>query len=88
MQDYLKTAGPEADEVEEASPSVRTAADRRHRQRFATPMPPANRGMARRPWGPTCVERVDACAETRLRVVMRDDTHIDETALADTALKR
>ena len=27
------------------------------------------------------IERVDSCAETRLRIVLRDETGVDETAL-------
>ena len=34
----------------------------------------------------TNIARVDACAETRLRVVLHDDTHIDETALRKTGI--
>src|SRR5436190_11274 len=81
MQDYLKTAGPEADEIEEPSPV--------HAPPTAGVIsklrdPDAARKAAA--WlaalgGASNIERVDACAETRLRVVLRDDTRIDEASL-------
>jgi len=80
MQEYLKTAGPEADEVEEPSPvHAPPAAGVISRLRD----PDAARKTAT--WiaalgGASNIERVDACAETRLRVVLHDDTRIDEGA--------
>jgi PTS system glucose-specific IIC component len=81
MEEYLKTAGPEADEVEAPSPV--------HAPPTAGVIsklrdPDAARKAAA--WiaalgGAANVERVDACAETRLRVVLRDDTLADETML-------
>jgi PTS system glucose-specific IIC component len=81
MQEYLKIAGPEADEVEAPSPV--------HAPPTAGVIsklrdPDAARKAAG--WiaalgGAANVERVDACAETRLRVVLRDDTLADETTL-------
>ncbi len=87
MEDYLKTAGPEADEVEEVSPvHAPPAAGVISKLRD----PDAARKTAA--WlaalgGAECVERVDACAETRLRVVLRDDTHIDEPALRQAGIE-
>ena len=82
IQEYLKTAGPEADEIEEASP-VQTA-----------PPAPGLASHLRDPdaaskaagWiaalgGKANIVRVDACAETRLRLVLRDDQQIREEAL-------
>ena len=81
MQEYLKTAGPEADEVEEPSP-------------VKTPAPPGMQPPLRDPdaarkahvWiaalgGRTNIVRVDACAETRLRLTLRDENKIREAAL-------
>jgi PTS system glucose-specific IIC component len=81
MQEYLKTAGPEADEVEAPSPvHAPPAAGVISKLRD----PDAARKAAA--WlaalgGASNVERIDACAETRLRVVLRDDTRANESAL-------
>jgi PTS system glucose-specific IIC component len=81
MQEYLKTAGPEADEVEAPSPiHAPPAAGVIVRLRD----PDAARKAAA--WltalgGPGNVERVDACAETRLRVVLRDEARASDSAL-------
>jgi PTS system glucose-specific IIC component len=81
MQEYLKTAGPEADEIEAPSPvhAPPTAG-------VIVPLrdPDAARKVAA--WltalgGAANVERVDACAGTRLRVVFRDETPANESAL-------
>jgi len=86
MQDYLKTAGPEADEIEEPSPvHAPPAAGIISKLRD----PDAARKVAT--WltalgGPSNIERVDACAETRLRVVVRDDSRINETALRNAGI--
>ncbi len=81
MDEYLKTAGPEADAVEEPSPVV-------------APVPagivsrlrdPEAAGKARdiiaALGGSGNIQRVDACAETRLRLVVGDDAPVDEAAL-------
>jgi len=81
MLEYLKSAGPEADEVEAPSPvHAPPAAGVIVKLRD----PDAARKAAA--WlaalgGPGNVERVDACAETRVRVVLRDDTRASESAL-------
>ena len=83
MQEYLKTAGPEADQVEEASP--------------VKPPPSAPAGLtpplrdpdaARKAnayiaalGGKANIIRVDACAATRLRLVVRDMAQVREAAL-------
>src|SRR4051812_6864024 len=72
MEEYLKTAGPEADEIEAPSPV--------HAPPSAGVIVPLRDPDAARKaaaWlaalgGPNNIERVDACAETRLRVVLRD----------------
>jgi len=81
MQEYLKTAGPEADEVEAPSPvQAPPAAGLVSKLRD----PDAARKVA--VWiaalgGARNIERVDACAETRLRVVVRDVVGVDEYGL-------
>jgi PTS system glucose-specific IIC component len=83
MQEYLKTAGAEADQVEDSSPVKK--------------LPPAPDGLkpplrdpdaARKAkayiaalGGRANIVRVDACAATRLRLVVRDKAQVRETAL-------
>lgn len=87
MQDYLKVAGPEADEVEEPSPVV-------------APEPAGIVSKLRDPeaaqkvkaliealGGGVNIKRVDACAETRLRLELKDKTPIDETALRSAGVE-
>ena len=81
MQEYLRTAGPEADQVEDHSP-IKTppTADVASRVRD----PDAARKAAA--WlaalgGADNVERVEACAGTRLRIVLRDESRADESSL-------
>ncbi|HZJ14651.1 MAG TPA: PTS transporter subunit EIIB, partial [Chthoniobacteraceae bacterium] len=81
MQDYLKTAGPEADEIEEPSPI--------HAPHAAGVVSPLRDPDAARKasayiaalGGKANIVRVDACAETRLRLVVRDEQQIREAAL-------
>jgi PTS system glucose-specific IIC component len=81
MQEYLKTAGPEADEVEAPSP-VRAAPP-------AGLQPPVRDPDAARKasayiaalGGKSNIIRLDACAETRLRLVVRDEAQVREVAL-------
>ena len=81
MQEYLKTAGPEADEVEPPSP-VKAPAP-------AGLQPPLRDPDAARKaqayiaalGGKANIVRVDACAETRLRLVVRDESQIKDAAL-------
>jgi glucose PTS system EIICB or EIICBA component len=81
MQDYLKSAGPEADEIEEPSP-VKTPppAGMQPRLRDADAPRRASAYIAALGGKPNIV-RVDACAETRLRVVVRDEGQVREAAL-------
>ena len=83
MQDYLKTAGPEADEVEPPSPVKAPATAP------AGLKPPLRDPDAARKadayidalGGRANIVRVDACAETRLRLVVRDAGRVRESAL-------
>ena len=81
MEEYLRTAGPEADAVEEPSP--------------VTAPPPAGivsklrdpeaadkaRQVIAALGGAGNIQRVDACAETRLRLVIGNAGSVDEGAL-------
>jgi PTS system glucose-specific IIC component len=81
MQEYLKTAGPEADEVEEPSPVTAPAP--------AGMEPPLRDPDAARKvqayidalGGKGNIVRVDACATTRLRLVVKDRARVREAAL-------
>lgn len=81
MQEYLKTAGPEADEVEAPSP-VKTSGPSGMQPRLRDP-DAARKAQAyiAALGGKENIERVDACAETRLRLVVRDASQISEAAL-------
>jgi PTS system glucose-specific IIC component len=81
MEEYLKTAGPEADQAEAPSPvkapaqaGIQPALRDPDAARKANAFIVALGGKAN-------VVRVDACAETRLRLVVRDGTRIDEAPL-------
>jgi len=81
MQEYLKTAGPEADEVEEPSP-VKAPPP----AGFKTPLRDPDAARKAQAFiaalgGKANIVRVDACAETRLRLVVRDNTQVREAAL-------
>ena len=86
MQEYLKTAGPEADEVEAPSPvQAAPAAGVVSKLRD----PDAARKVAA--WiaalgGVRNIERVDECAETRLRLMLRDMSGIDENGLTSAGV--
>jgi PTS system glucose-specific IIC component len=81
MEEYLKTAGPEADQVEAPSPVHAPAAagvisklrDPDAAQKVAAWIA----GLG----GANNIERVDDCAETRLRVVIREEAMVDESKL-------
>jgi glucose PTS system EIICB or EIICBA component len=81
MEDYLKNAGPEADEIEDASP-VKTPppAGLQPRLRDADAARRASAYIAAL-GGTANIVRVDACAETRLRLVLRDVRKVQEPAL-------
>jgi PTS system glucose-specific IIC component len=81
MQEYMKSAGPEADEIEAPSP-------------VNAPAPPGLETPLRDPdaarkagafiaalGGTANIVRVDACAGTRLRLVVHDEEQIREPAL-------
>ena len=81
MHEYLKTAGPEADEVEEAS-LVKAPAP------AGLKLPLRDPDAARKAsayiaalGGKANIVRVDACAATRLRLVVRDESQVRGPAL-------
>jgi PTS system glucose-specific IIC component len=81
MEEFLKTAGPEADQAEEPSlvktpppaglqPPLRDPDAARKAAAFIAAL-----------GGKANIVRLDACAQTRLRVEVRDETQIREAAL-------
>jgi PTS system glucose-specific IIC component len=82
LEEYLKTAGPEAEEVEEPSPVKAPLPV------GIQPPPLRDPDAARKAnlyiaalGGKTNIVRVDACAETRLRIVLRDEVQMKESEL-------
>ena len=86
MEEYLKTAGPEADELEAESP-------------IKAPAPAGIESKLRDPdaarkaaafiaalGGKENIVRVDACAETRLRLVLRDEGKIRDAGLTSEGI--
>jgi PTS system glucose-specific IIC component len=81
MQEFLKTAGPEADEAEEA-PRVKTLPP----SGLQPPLRDPDAARKASAWiaalgGKANIVRLDACAQTRLRVEVRDEALVQETAL-------
>ena len=81
MEEYLKTAGPEADEVESESP-IEAAAPAGIESKLRDP-DAARKAAAfiAALGGKENIVRVDACAETRLRLVLRDEQKIRDAGL-------
>ena len=78
--DYLKTAGPEADEVEAPSP-VKAPPQAGIQPKLRDPLASEKaRALIKALGGKTNIQRVDACAETRLRIVTTNGA-LDEEAL-------
>ena len=81
MEEYLRTAGPEADAVEEQSPvTAPLPAGIVSKLRDPDAADKA-RGVIAALGGAGNIQRVDACAETRLRLVVGDNDSVDEAAL-------
>ena len=87
MEEYLKTAGPEAELGEEAQPAVEYAA------KGITPKlrdPEAAHKASdflKALGGAKNVRRVEACAETRLRLLLADEHAVDEAALRSAGVQ-
>lgn len=84
IEEYLKTAGPEAD-LAERPPVLATS-----RATVATPIQIADPEMSKRGaqfiaalGGAANIEEIESCAETRLRVKVHDEAFVDQAALRD-----
>ncbi|HEV8422993.1 MAG TPA: PTS glucose transporter subunit IIBC [Chthoniobacterales bacterium] len=81
MEEYLRSAGPEADEVEARSPVHAPPA-----VGVISKLRDADAARKVAAWiialgGAVNIERVDDCAATRLRVVLHSEAGVDESAL-------
>jgi PTS system glucose-specific IIC component len=84
MEEYLRRAGPEADLTERPPVPATSAAT------VVTPVLLADPEMSKRGaqfiaalGGAANVEEIESCAETRLRLKVRDEAAVDEMALHD-----
>lgn len=80
MEEYLKTAGPEADEVPQPSPVKAATGGLAPRLRDPLAAEKAGRIIDGLGGGENII-RVDACAETRLRLELESTGALDEEAL-------
>lgn len=81
MEEYLKAAGPEADLVEEAPPAVEYAPKGTAPKLRDAEAPQKSRDIIKALGGPGNIGKVESCAETRLRLVMKDPVAVHEEAL-------
>jgi PTS system glucose-specific IIC component len=81
MQEYLRSAGPEADQIEALSPVQAPAP-----AGLATPVRDPDAARKASSYiaalgGKANIVRVDACAETRLRLIVRDQAQVKKAQL-------
>jgi glucose PTS system EIICB or EIICBA component len=82
MEEYLKTAGDEAELSDEAASEISYQPTGGPTVRLRDPMAPEKaRGIIDGLGGPDNIVKVDAVAETRLRVKVKDTTVVDENVL-------
>jgi PTS system glucose-specific IIC component len=87
MEEYLKTAGAEAELSDEAASEISYQPTGGATVRLRDPMAPEKaRGIIDGLGGPDNIVKVDAVAETRLRVKLRDTSVVDETVLTDSGV--
>lgn len=81
MEEYLKAAGPEADLIEEAPPAVEYAPKGLAPRLRDPDAPQKTRDLIRALGGPENIGKVESCAETRLRLVVKDPVAVHNEAL-------
>jgi glucose PTS system EIICB or EIICBA component len=87
MEEYLKTAGDEAELTDEAASEISYQPTGGATVRLRDPMAPDKaRGIIDGLGGPDNIAKVDAVAETRLRVRVRDTSLVDEDALTSAGI--
>jgi glucose PTS system EIICB or EIICBA component len=87
MEEYLKTAGDEAELSDEAAAEISYQPTGGPTVRLRDPLAPEKaRGIIDGLGGPDNITKVDAVAETRLRVKVRDTSVVDESVLTDSGI--
>ena len=87
MEEYLKTAGDEAELTDAAASEISYQPTGGPTVRLRDPMAPEKaRGIIDGLGGPDNIVKVDAVAETRLRVKIRDTSVVDEAVLTDSGI--
>ena len=81
MEEFLKTAGPEAELTEATQPAVEYAAMGIAPKLRDPEAPQKARDYLKALGGAKNVKKVEACAETRLRLLVSDEAAVDESAL-------
>jgi len=81
MEEYLKVAGPEADAVEEALPAAAAAPSGIVSKLRDPEAADKAKKLIAALGGAGNIQRVDPCAETRLRLVLGNGASVDERAL-------
>jgi glucose PTS system EIICB or EIICBA component len=87
MEEYLKTAGDEAELTDEAAKEISYQPTGGPTVRLRDPMAPEKaRGIIDGLGGPDNIVKVDAVAETRLRVKVKDTSVVDEAVLTEAGI--
>jgi glucose PTS system EIICB or EIICBA component len=87
MEEYLKTAGDEAELSDAAASEISYKPTGGPTVRLRDPMAPEKaRGIIDGLGGPDNILKVDAVAETRLRVKVRDTTVVDDAVLTEAGV--
>jgi PTS system glucose-specific IIC component len=87
MEEYLKTAGDEAELSDEAASEISYQPTGGATVRLRDPMAPEKaRGIIDGLGGPDNIVKVDAVAETRLRVKIKDTSTVDEAVLTNSGI--
>lgn len=87
MEEYLRTAGDEAELSDEAASEISYQPTGEPTVRLRDPMAPEKaRGIIDGLGGPANIVKIDAIAETRLRVKVNDSSSVDDHALTDAGI--
>jgi glucose PTS system EIICB or EIICBA component len=87
MEEYLKTAGDEAELSDDAASEISYQPTGGATVRLRDPMAPEKaRGIIDGLGGADNIVKVDAVAETRLRVKIKDSSLVDESVLTDSGI--
>jgi glucose PTS system EIICB or EIICBA component len=87
MEEYLKTAGDEAELTDEAASEISYQPTGGATVRLRDPMAPEKaRGIIDGLGGPDNITKVDAVAETRLRVKVKDTSAVNEAVLTESGI--